>query len=497
MRVIFTGRRFVCQCNFAERDLPKRVGFFWDPTEKEWYTSYHGTAARLREYADDGAKREIAKVLLTNEPWTRGLQYPTDLRPYKFQLEAAKFALSGNRRYLALDPRLGKTIVAAIVAANLGTPTYYICPPALVENTLIEFERWAPNTFVHVVADSKLGDPLTRVFFKTTVEAGATLFVDEAHRFANLTAIRTKNLLGFKKKGEDEIIGLASLFDRIYFLSGTPMRNRPMELFPILSKYAPETIDYMNKFDYGRYYCQGKHNGFGWDFSGAARIDELSARLRKNFMLRLRREDVFTELPPKIEEVVILNSDGLSGELFELDRKLLEKYSPEDLMAKALGDPHISTYRAVLGVEKVEPAVEYINHILEDTDEAIIVVAIHKGVISGLRMGLKKWQPLVIDGSVPTGERQALKEKYRTSPEHRIMLINVEAGGVGFNFSKASRVVFVEWSWVPSDNDQAMDRMYDMTKETNVFAQYLTYRNSVDRTVLENNLRKRNATQRL
>lgn len=476
---------FICKCSFDDRHIPRTAKFNWSQTKKVWYTQNLNTASRLREYFDKTAIAQARQVLIEYKPWTGGYSYPPNLKPLEFQFDAAKFALSRNRSYLALDPGLGKTIVAAVVAASLAQPVVYICPPFLLENVKEEFTKWAPEIPILIWADSVLHKPKAHATLKYFRQqfSNAILIVDEAHRFKNLSAKRTQALFGYKSEK-----GLTSQFEKIIFLSGTPMPNRPMELFPVLAHCAPQTINFRNQFEYGVYFCAGFEHEHGWDFSGASNLDELQSSVKGTFMLRMKKE--LLKLPPVMEEMVVLSHE-ISPKLTILNKKMLELYSPED-DAPSVGE-HIATYRRELGAEKVSSAVQYINSILEDSNENLLVFAHHKEVIASLLKGLDT-KPQVIDGSVPPEDRFQVAKDFQNNPDNRVLVLQLQAGGIGLNLTKANRVIFVEYSWTPADNRQAIDRAHRIGQKGSVVAQYLVLKNSFDKKVLEVNLRKAKVT---
>jgi SWI/SNF-related matrix-associated actin-dependent regulator 1 of chromatin subfamily A len=441
------------------------------------------------------------RTLITVEPWTGPLTWPKGLEPLPFQENAAFFALARNRAYLGLDPGLGKTIVAALIINALKTPTVVVCPPFLARNIEAEFQKWCAGVldpsgiarfpcekipYVMIVPDSIIGRDTTQAAIREMVErahAPATLIVDEAHRFKTENAVRTEALFD----------GVAPLFDRVYFLSGTPMPNRPMELYPVLSRFAPTAIGYMNKFDYGRYYCAGYQDQWGWNFSGASNLKELATNVHGTFMLRVKKDEVSKELPPKTEELVFVD-DKLPAAAARLDREMLKMFSPEDLMGYLAPNGHIATYRKELGIAKAPEAVSFIRGLLEDTDESVLVFAIHKAVVKALHDGLEKYKPLVITGETPMDIRHAHVQTFQCDPGRRLFIGNIQAAGTGLTLTKATRVVFAEFSWVPAENEQASDRAHRIGQRDHVFVQYLVYKNSVDRAVLETILTKRKIT---
>lgn len=369
---------------------------------------------------------------------------------------------------------------------------------------MLATSRWesepVANTRVNIIPDSLITrdwvlsgiKKYTRNFKERDIPT--ILFVDEAHRYKNDDAARTKALFG--KDGKS---GIAGHFDKVVYLSGTPMPNRPIELFSVLNHSASETIMHRNKFEYAEWFCAAYRDHFGWNFNGASHLTELSAHVIGKFMLRYKKEDVLKELPEKIEEVIIVGSD-LTPKLLKQSQKLLAEYSPEDLMKNqikvALGKEELalSTYRKELGLLKAQAAADYIKFLLEETEEAILVFAIHKDVIAILEKELSKYWPLVITGETRMELRHEHVKHFQIDQRRRLFIGNIQAAGVGLTLTKASRVVFVEFSWVPADNDQASDRAHRIGQDSRVLTQYLVHKDSIDRSVIETILRKKRVT---
>lgn len=524
MRVVFTSGTFKCRCAFESRHIPKEAGFRWDNNFKVWFTHDYGVASRLEPYLDDTAKQELAKVRLRVDTWTGGISVPPSEKLMDFQENAVLFALSRNRSYLGLDPGLGKTPIAAVITQTLfnhlpnGISVLYICPPFLTRNTEMEFNKWAPAVDVghfpsrgqeliphqmEIVPDSIiLRDEVQEAiqdFAARAEKLGRTtvLFVDEAHRFKNHQARRTQALFGGQKK-----IGIASMFSKVVYLSGTPMPNRPIELFPVLNHSAPQTIHHMNWFEYAHKYCAAYETEWGWDYSGSSNLEQLVSQVVGTFMLRYRKADVLTSLPPKTEEMVVL-SENMNPRLTKLSKEILSTLSPHDLMKGSISvqlgkdQLHLSTYRKELGIHKASACADFIKFLLEETDEAILVFAIHKEVIAYLNQELLKFNPLVITGDTRMEVRHEYVKTFQIDPTRRVFIGNIQAAGTGLTLTKATRVVFAEFSWVPSDNDQASDRAHRIGQQDNVFVQYLVYENSVDKAVIGTVLRKKKVTDQL
>lgn len=454
--------------------------------------------------------------------WVSAIGIKRGLSIYPHQIEAIDFSLTRESSYLGLDPGLGKSVVAALLSKLVGPPILVVTPPFLVSNITAEFAIWAPTLRLNTIGKKpvKLGSTdvllipdsiLTRNEIEAIVitylqmwgECESTLIVDEAHRFKNEKSKRAKAL--FK---------VARFFDKKTLMSGTPMPNRPMELFPILSTFAPETIDHMDYWEFGKKYCDGHQKRIGWDrfkgkpklrwdFSGSSNIKELGRKVihpSGSFMLRIKKDRL--KLPPKIEEIFIV-SKSLTPHLASIDRAINKKYeSADDLMKYAIGvtaevgkgeeDLHLMTYRRLLSLEKVKPTAEYIDAILSETDESLLVFGVHIEALEELYKATAAHKPFLVTGKTPMGKRQGYVNEFQTSGKDRRLFIgNIQAMGVGFTLTKATRVIFMEFSWVPGDNDQASDRAHRIGQADTVYVQYVVYKDSIDQKVIEAIMQKR------
>jgi hypothetical protein len=114
-----------------------------------------------------------------------------------------------------------------------------------------------------------------------TREAGPydVIICDEAHYLKERGAHRTAYVFHSK-------YGLITLAKKGMLLSGTPMLNRPAELYPVLRACFPEALHDCPTFEaYGYKFCDG---GYGYngstDYTGSSNSEELGRRLER-FML--------------------------------------------------------------------------------------------------------------------------------------------------------------------------------------------------------------------
>lgn len=400
--------------------------------------------------------------------------YPKGLAPFPFQLDALRFLsrrLQTHRAaYLAADPGLGKTIVAILLANARARQKsgplkiLYVCPPSLTANVHAEFEKWGLlNTPPRIVADTQL-ELLDGERFDLA-------FVDEAHRFKNEKAQRTKALLRALKNCPSVVL-----------LSGTPMPNsRPAELWVILKHFAPDVFG-TQFFPFAREYCGAYKTPWGWRFDRFTNKAAFKARLFKSFMLRQKKSLI--DLPEKREGLLTVG-EGVPPVIGKLEKKILASYSKEDLLegrlAKKVGKEalHVAEYLRLLGLEKLKYVYPIIEHLLYETSENFLLFTQHKEVTAELQRFLAKFNPIVITGDTPKKVRKRLVDSYQAG-KTRVGILNIIAGGIGWNLTNADRVLILEPSWRDGDNEQAGDRAHRIGRKKPVLVQYVVLKDSFD-----------------
>ena len=537
---------WIARVDFASRTIPRDAGFYWNEYKKYYQAFDPRTAARLREHATREARIELDRLLIVETPWPGGLSVPRDKELRPWQPNCVRWALSRNRSYLALDPGLGKTPISVVVMNTLERrataerrppPVFlYICPPFLCRTVEYEFEEW--RTFdgpamiqinerlmkcivgLNIFPDSMLPLPgvkqhvLEYMADKRRKGHEIVMFADEAHRFSNWDALRTQGLLGSdpeviaaknKRNKNPQYVepGFLDVCDRVVWLSGTPLQIRTLELYPILKRSAPETIDFGNRHTFGESFCQKRWNNFGMTYTAGTveQVKALAARIKEKFMLRLRKN--LLDLPPKIEELIIAGRD-LPTRIKAMEDAILERYEVEDLIKQSVAgkigreadDLHLASYRRLLGFEKIGTTIELVEDILETTDSKLIVFGIHPDVLEHLANCLFHHSPILITGKhTSKAERFELVNEFQKPDTTRLLIANSKSAGVGFTLTAADRVLIMEPDWNKAVNDQAIDRTHRVGQTNSVLAQFVVYRNSLDMKIIKANLRAQKLTK--
>lgn len=428
-----------------------------------------------------------------------------ELRP--FQRAGTAYALAKKRTFIADEMGLGKTVQAlATLQAAQAFPALILCPASLKLNWKREAEKWIPGRTVSVLngknTDAMFGadililnyDNLKKNLERLLGLGLRSVVADESHYLKNFKAQRTEAAKKICSKCEYRI-----------FLTGTPLLNRPQELLSQLG--AIGRLDDLGGFwPFAKRYCRAYQSKWGWDMSGAAHLDELNQKLRATCYVRRNKADVLTELPAKQranQTVEISNRaeyqraeksliawlrESVANDA-EFLRSIAGMSSAEQKAAKnARADEaeqkgkraerlvKIEALKRLAARGKLEAAQEWIESFLE-TGEKLVVFAWHKEIVAAVA---DMFHCDSITGDTPLDKRQAYVDKFQNDPSAKIIVLNIQAGGVGLTLTAASNVLFLELGWNPGVHDQAEDRCHRIGQESQVTAWYLLAQQTID-----------------
>ena len=399
------------------------------------------------------------------------------MKLYPHQEQSKQFLLDQKRAILADQPRVGKTLPTAAAALE-HLPALIVCPA--IAKTVWE------------AAFNKLSDATVRVVngkndaMKTTDHqvviinydllqyfnnAGyQTLVLDECHRVKNPLAKRTTSAALLMKQ-----IG------RVYALSGTPIPNRPIELWPILHGLG---IYRGGWYDFAARYAKMWKAPWGLDVSGSSNIAELKA-LMKPHVMRRKKEDVFKDYQdPQVSLITFDLPNDKREQQFDADALVA---NPNALLAFE----GLAEIMKEAGMRKVDAAAEFIDDLL-NAGEPVVVFAHHKDVVGKLCDELRIHKPVTVVGDTPRAQRDKAIEAFQ-SGKAKCIVGNIAAMSEGVDLSAADTIVFVECTWSTSALEQASSRVENIAKHgVKPMIYILTIRASLDHTVLAKILAKQN-----
>ena len=120
---------------------------------------------------------------------------------------------------------------------------------------------------------------------------------------------------------------------------------------------------------------------------------------------------------------------------------------------------------------------EWIDSFLESCDRKLVVFAHNVDVVDHLAT---KYGGLRVSGRDSLEQRQHAVDSFQTDTTSRVIVLNLQAGGVGITLTAGSDVVFVQMGWTPGEHDQAEDRCHRIGQINHVQAWYLLASNTID-----------------
>lgn len=297
----------------------------------------------------------------------------------------------------------------------------------------------------------------------------STIALDECQMFADRASKRTQAAQA-----------LCSQSQHVIGMSGTPIMNRPIDIWPTLNMIWPHV--FRSYWGFAQKFCNPRWIHGRWDFTGSSNLSELNELLVKLGMIR-RKKDILS-LPEKTINVVPVDlrdsheyyeaSTDFMGWLQKTHADKVRKVKKSEKMARV-------GYLLRLGAKlKLPASVARINHYLETyPDQKIVVMGVHQKALRVLEEKLN-CEHVTIDGNVSGRERQYAVDKFQNDPKTRGCIANIKAAGVGINLTAAQMLMFLEFWWNPTTHNQAMDRIHRIGQKKPVNIEYLVGRGTLE-----------------
>ena len=476
MKILVKGKRVNGRFEFQfpyDKDkiqLCKDAGCHYDAHRRLWHTPDAKIAALL-----DQTLAEEKKVAY--KPFMGG--------EYDFLADYQRVgaqALCDNERFiLGDDMGLGKT--AQVIAAMNGIEPKRIlilCPATLTSNWRNEIQKfgsdWLKSRSISINADDQIS---ICSYDSSYRKLGSNVFdlvvLDEVHKIKGKSK-RAKFVIG-GKVGKTRFPGVVS--ERIWALSGTPLQNRPNELWNLITLIDPCGLG-KNWFGFHKRYCAARKTRWGMDVSGASNKEELSEKLSKFMLRRLKTDEL--NLPPKIRSFIELEPDARQSKALYRELQVGQTVTGRNFVDQesSWGFAELSEVRQKVGLMKVKPVVDFCQDILE-AGEKVIIFAHHIDVVNAYCEAFENSVKIV--GGMTQKQKDLAVDEFQNG-DAQVLVGNMNAAGVGLTLTAASKVVFGEIDWVPATLEQAEDRAYRYGQKETVNVYYFSFKGSLDEQIL-------------
>lgn len=418
---------------------------------------------------------------------TLGLK--STLRPFQVTgVQVMTAALTQGGALLADDMGLGKTIQAMAIALHFNVPALVICPANLKYNWVAEVFKHHPTKTVFVHND-KLSPSKRRALFNGNAErfcpdariadfyivgyegcADLTVdnedeatakfhtmkrvvnpiyqsimgpriaIVDECHYAKNTKAARTQNSLALMRACR-----------RTLAMSGTPLKNRPLELWPILCAIGRNREIAKTKSDFYK------------EFVERGDLPTLHKLLvNSGWYIRRMKTDVLTELPPKLRGELMFDMPASIAREYEMMRNGLTKEGQTVACQLAI----LTNLQTIANKAKVAPLVTFLQERC-DAEKKTVVSSTRTEPLVELQAALRAEgiNCETIDGGTSAAERTRLVQEFQNKPDIQVILTTVQEG---LTLTAADTLVLLDLPWTPADVSQREDRIYRIGQQEHV-----------------------------
>lgn len=309
------------------------------------------------------------------------------------------------------------------------------------------------------------------------------VIIDEAHKLSNNTSIRYKVISDYLKRAKPNYI---------FLLTGTPLTNRPMNLYHILKLIdADVTRDYQY---YVNRYCDGKtmklKTGKKITLSnGATNLEELKEKIKHVYIRRM-----LSDITDMVNKTIETHYYDLSDTQMQRYEELWDEYVKAQ---EEQGNDDSEDYRQLvegilvrqyLAKEMIPNTIQLANEKIEDGEKVIIICTFSDEINE-----LKKYygdKCVVYDGKMTLKQKDKAESEFMNNPKIKVFIGQIIACSVGLTLTAAHTLIFNSYSWVAADNKQAEDRIYRINQTEDVTCIYQLFNDSISQNMFDKVMRK-------
>lgn len=480
------------------RDLARLIpGMSWDPEARAWVGSPDAVEATANLLL--ARKIEVRGIALLSQAFA--IREPMavvaskgkgGLTARKYQLEGVRFLLNRGRQgcILAYGLGVGKSATAALASRALGYHSVVVCPAA-VKGTTVDAKSWRRELSIWY--------PKAKLFFPEGVTAKKITSVPEGTDVVvinydilyawvdSLTAWQPRVLVldeghimsGKNSRRSGAVAELRANAGYCWILTGTPMLNKPKDLWGVVSVLCPGRFGDPEKgfFKFMMRYAgavQVEIEAIGktvWNFDGISNAPELKRRFEW-FMLRKQMSDpdVAMELPPKVRVISWVETPKRAA---RTSNRVATNKRELRAALDAAADAKLSPVIGTLVSDGYAPG----GRVVATWRKAVAAAIAESYRAAGLT---NVW---IITGEVPQKEREKCIALARASSG--ILVVTIDSCSMGIDLTFASQCDVVEFVYEPWKLVQLEGRVHRFGQSRNTMFRYFAMAGSVDEIVIE------------
>jgi SNF2 family DNA or RNA helicase len=444
--------------------------WFMDRFPLEW------DPPRQRYKATDMAYRFEQRQVQTQRILDGNYQSPDvsmALPPRQYQVESAMLGWTNGGILVGDELGLGKTVSGITMLSKADAlPAVVVVPPHLQTQWERELHRFLPDASTHIVKRTdpyELPNPDVLIITYHKLHAWVNVLRGWAH---SVVFDEAQELRRRQNDRWGAAYGIAETACFRMGLTATPIYNYGSEFYNVLECIRPGALGARSEFL--REWCTDEDN------RGRASIRDpraFGSYLREmGLFIRRTRSSVGRELPDLMTLVETVEAD--TG---YLDR---EKDSATTLAKIILGDGQgFEKFRAggeldyrlrqATGIAKAPYVSAFVDMLLSETEEPVILVGWHRAVYDLWLRQLRRYSPVLYTGTESPSAKEKAKNAFLNG-ESNLLILSLRSGtGLDGLQERCHRIVFGELDWSPAVHEQCIGRIHRDGQPEPTFAYYL------------------------
>lgn len=288
-------------------------------------------------------------------------------------------------------------------------------------------------------------------------------------------------------KTAEAIFQLSSLSTKRIIISGTPVANKPFDLW---AQYYFLDNGILLGTDFKKFKALFSNNNSNLEIN----LKELKEKVNANSIRRLKNDVL--ELPEKKYNNYSVEIVGKQLELYnQLRNELIIEITniqgeiiideSNSILKKLLRLTQIASNPRLIDKSYNETPAKFIklDEILEQirarNEKAIIWSCFVDNIIL-LKKRYSKYSPLVIYGDIPIEERSHLVIEFQNNETNKIMILNPSAAREGITLTKANNAIYLDRNFNLVDYLQSQDRIHRISQEKECTIYKLIAKDTID-----------------
>lgn len=434
------------------------------------------------------------------------------LRPY--QITAYNWLVMmrdfGFGACLADDMGLGKTLCTLSLLANSTvyqansnytntlfdipkkTPSLLIVPKSLIYNWIKEAQKFAPQLKILEYSGTARTANIRNFNYYDIVISGYSILRNDIERFENIdfNYVVLDESQVIKNSASKTYTAIMQLRCKHRLtLTGTPLENSLTDLWSQMNFINPNILGSLPLFK-KRFVGPIERNN---DNNASEKLHKLIFP----FILRRTKQQVLSDLPEKIEQVIYCEMGEEQEQFYEREKSKTRNAILEFVEQGVYEKSAVAVLQGLTRLRQIACSPYLLQEDFEGnsgkTDEIMLAlqnvvaqghkVLVFSSFVQHLQIIGTELRKLDLEYAMLTGatdNREKEVNRFTNNNEVSVFLISIKAGGTGLNLTSADYVFIIDPWWNPAVEEQAIARAHRIGQKNSVMVYRFIAKNTVE-----------------